>query len=74
MTLLPAAIAIIVVAVVGASFALAAFFWALRTRQFSVKHLNEGASVIFDSAEPVGKPTDQTFKTPSPHTDERTTD
>jgi cbb3-type cytochrome oxidase maturation protein len=71
MTLLPAAIAIVLVAIVGASFALAAFFWALRTRQFSIKQMNEGASVIFDRAEDLGTPTDQLFRKPSPDGDER---
>jgi cbb3-type cytochrome oxidase maturation protein len=59
-----------VVAIIGASAALAAFLWALRTRQFSLKHLNEGAMVIFDNAEAVGEPTDQIFKKPDPRTDE----
>ena len=72
MTLLPAAVAIVAVAIIGASVALAAFFWALRSRQFSVKQLNEGATVIFDSAEDIGTPTDQLFKNPPPDKDERT--
>ncbi|MEW6512047.1 MAG: hypothetical protein AB1428_13940 [Bacteroidota bacterium] len=73
MTLLPAAVVIVVIAIVGASFALAAFFWAVRTRQFSIRQLNEGATVIFDSVEPVGTPTDQTFMKPSPDADEQNT-
>ena len=72
MTLLPAALTIVVIAIIGASLALAAFFWALRNKQFSIKQLNEGAFVIFDSAEPVGKPTDQVFQDPPSRTDERT--
>lgn len=71
MSLGPAALVILGVALAGVSLALAAFFWALRTKQFSAKHLNEGALVIFDSVEPVGRPTDQTFKKPTPDTDER---
>jgi cbb3-type cytochrome oxidase maturation protein len=72
MTLVPAAVVIVVIAIAGASAALAAFFWALRTRQFSVRQLNEGATVIFDSAEDIGKPTDQLFRKPLPDKDERT--
>jgi nitrogen fixation-related uncharacterized protein len=64
MTLLPAAIVIVAVAVAGGALALAAFFWALRHKQFSIKQINEGAFVIFDSVEHVGKPTDMTFKKP----------
>lgn len=72
MTLLPAAFTIVVIAIIGASLALAAFFWALRNKQFSVKQLNEGAYVIFDSVEPVGTPTDQLFKEPPATTDAQT--
>jgi cbb3-type cytochrome oxidase maturation protein len=72
MTLVPALLVIVIVAIVGASLALAAFFWALRTKQFSVKQLNEGAYVIFDSVEHVGTPTDQLFKKPGLQNDEQT--
>jgi cbb3-type cytochrome oxidase maturation protein len=71
MTLVPAAVAIVVIAVFGAAFALAAFYWALRSKQFSVKQMNEGAYVIFDSDEHVGKVTDQLFRTPPSGNDER---
>jgi nitrogen fixation-related uncharacterized protein len=71
MTLVPAAIVIVAVAVAGGALALAAFYWALRHRQFSIKQINEGAFVIFDSVEHVGKPTDVTFKKQSADTDER---
>lgn len=64
MSLAPAGFVILTVALAGASLALAAFFWAIRTKQFSVKHLNEGAEVIFDSVEHVGKPTGMMFKKP----------
>jgi cbb3-type cytochrome oxidase maturation protein len=70
MSLAPAGFVILAIAVAGASLALAAFFWALRTRQFSAKHLNQGADVIFDSAEPAGKPADQLFKMTHPNTNE----
>ena len=74
MTLLPAAILILAVAVAGAAFALSAFLWALRTHQFSVKHMNEGAFVIFDKADRPGEPTDQLFKKTAHDPDERTAD
>ena len=70
MSLAPAGFVILIIALAGASLALAAFFWALRSRQFSDKHLNQGAEVIFDSAEPVGKPTDLMFKNTSSPVDE----
>jgi len=74
MSVLPAAVIIIAIAIIAGALGLAAFFWALRTGQFSVKQMNEGANVIFDSVEHVGKPTDQTFKKPAPNADERTDD
>lgn len=36
--------------------AILAFYWAAKTGQF--RNLNEGAKVIFDADEPIGKPTD----------------
>ena len=72
MSLFPVAVVIVAVAIVAGALALAAFFWALRTGQFSVKHMNEGALTIFDSHEPVGMPTDQTLQTPRAQPDERT--
>ena len=72
MSLFPVAVVIIAVALIAGALALAAFFWALRTGQFSVKHMKEGALTIFDSHEPVGTPTDQTLQTPRAHPDERT--
>ena len=50
MSLFPVAVVIVAVALVAGALALAAFFWALRTGQFSVKQMNEGALTIFDSA------------------------
>ena len=72
MSLFPVAVVIVAVALIAGALALAAFFWALRTGQFSVKHMNEGALTIFDRDEPVGTPTDQTLQTPRAHPDERT--
>ena len=69
MTLLPAAIVIAAIAVTGGALALSAFFWAIRNKQFSIKHINEGAFVIFDSVEHVGKPTESTFRKDTPGTD-----
>jgi len=71
MSLFPVAVVIVAVALIGGALALAAFFWALRTGQFSVKHMNEGALTIFDSKEPVGTPTDMTLQTPRADPDER---
>lgn len=60
---LPVAVAIIVaIVVVAGALALAAFVWAVRTKQFSLKQLNEGAKTIFDDEEPVGTPQDLIFK------------
>lgn len=60
---LPVAVTIIIsIIVVAGALALAAFVWAVRTKQFSIKQLNEGAKIIFDDEEPVGTPQDQIFK------------
>ncbi len=72
MSLFPVAVVIVAVAIIAGALALAAFFWAIRTGQFSVKHMKEGALTIFDSNEPVGMPTDQTLQTPRAYPDERT--
>lgn len=56
-----AALLIVLVAVIAASVALAAFYWAVRRKQFSIRDLNEGGYVIFDYDEPVGKPQDLMF-------------
>ncbi len=72
MSLFPVAVVIVAVALIAGALALAAFFWAIHTGQFSVKHMEEGALTIFDSDEPVGTPTDQTLQTPRTSPDERT--
>jgi cbb3-type cytochrome oxidase maturation protein len=72
MSLFPVAVIIVAVAIVAGALALAAFFWALRKGQFSARQMSEGASTIFDSGEPVGKPTDQILQSPRAHPDERT--
>lgn len=60
---LPVAVVIIIsIIVVAGALALAAFVWAVRTKQFSIKQLNEGAKLIFDDEEPVGTPQDLIFK------------
>ncbi len=56
-----AALLVVFVAVIAASIALAAFYWAVRRKQFSIRDLNEGAYTIFDNDEPVGKPQDVMF-------------
>ncbi len=70
MSLLPAAIVILIIAMSGGALALSAFFWALRSRQFSIKHINEGAKVIFDAADTIGTPSDQLFKKQTSQSDE----
>ncbi len=57
-----AAYVVIVIAVAAGSLGVAAFLWAIRTKQFSLDHLNKGAMVIFDDEEPVGRPQDNLFK------------
>ncbi|TAG32986.1 MAG: cbb3-type cytochrome oxidase assembly protein CcoS [Verrucomicrobia bacterium] len=52
---LPMAMLIVLSAVYG-------LYWASRKGQ--LQDLDEGAKVIFDSAEPVGTPTDQIFHQP----------
>jgi cbb3-type cytochrome oxidase maturation protein len=56
-----AALLVVLVAVIAASVALAAFYWAVRRNQFSIKDLNEGGYAIFDNDEPVGEPQDLMF-------------
>ena len=64
---LPVAIVIIIFfVVVAGALTLAGFVWAVRSKQFSIKQLNEGAKLIFDDDEPIGTPQDQIFKK-SPH-------
>lgn len=60
---LPVAVIIIIsIIVIAGALALAAFVWAVQTKQFSIKQLNEGAKLIFDDDEPVGTPQDMMFK------------
>ncbi|HWP83374.1 MAG TPA: cbb3-type cytochrome oxidase assembly protein CcoS [Bacteroidota bacterium] len=59
-----AALLVIMIALFAGAFALSAFVWAIRTKQFSIEQLNEGAYLVFDEAEPAGKPQDMLFGTP----------
>lgn len=61
MTLPLAALIVIAIALFAGALALAAFVWAIRTKQFSVQQLNKGAYLVFDNEEPVGKPQDMLF-------------
>ncbi len=74
MSLAPAGLVILVIAIAGASLALAAFLWAVRRKQFTESHLHQGAEVIFDSVEKVGTPTDLVFQHPGPTPDEQLDD
>ena len=51
-----AALVILLVMGAGATAIVAAFFWAAKNRQF--EDVENGSLVIFDSAEPIGEPTD----------------
>ena len=62
-----AAIIVIIIALVAGALALAAFIWAIRTKQFSIEQLNRGALLIFDDDEPVGTPQDMVFTDNSTH-------
>ena len=59
MTIPFAAFLLILIILVGATIAMAAFIWAVRKRQF--RDLNAAAYVIFDDDEPVGLATDDIF-------------
>ncbi len=60
---LPVAVIIIISIIVAAgALALSGFVWAVQTKQFSIKQLNEGAKIIFDDEEPIGTPQDLIFK------------
>ena len=60
---LPIAIIIIVsFVVIAGALTLAAFVWAVQTKQFSIQQLNEGAKLIFNEDEPIGTPQDMIFK------------
>jgi cbb3-type cytochrome oxidase maturation protein len=58
-----AALIVILIALVAGALALSAFVWAIRTKQFSIRQLNEGAYSVFDDDEPVGTPQDMIFLT-----------
>lgn len=64
MTIPFAAVIVIVIALIAGAFALAAFVWAIRTKQFSLEQLNKGAYLVFDDDEPVGQPQDMLFGQP----------
>lgn len=64
MTIPFAAVIVVVVALIAGAFALAAFVWAIRTKQFSIEQLNKGAHLVFDDDEPVGRPQDMLFGQP----------
>lgn len=57
-----ASLILISVVFLAAAFAIAAFVWAIRNKQF--KDLNAGAFVIFDEEEPIGEMTDTIFGDP----------
>lgn len=65
MTIPFAAVIVVVVALIAGAFALAAFVWAIRTKQFSIEQLNKGANLVFDDDEPVGRPQDMLFGQPA---------
>jgi cbb3-type cytochrome oxidase maturation protein len=65
MTIPPAVILLVLVALMGAALALAAFVWAVRNGQLDPT--NTGAWVIFDAEEPAGTPTDQIFPSRKEH-------
>jgi cbb3-type cytochrome oxidase maturation protein len=71
MTLSFAALIVIAIALVAGALALAAFVWAIRTKQFSIEHLNKGAYLIFDEDEPVGEAQDMVFGSPSDSSNSR---
>ncbi len=60
-----AALIVILIALFAGALALSAFVWAIRTKQFSIRQLNEGAYSVFDDDEPVGIPQDMIFLTQS---------
>jgi len=62
MTLPLAVLVVLAIALIAGALALAAFIWAIRTRQFSVEQLNQGAYLIFDEAEPTGQAQDMVFE------------
>jgi cbb3-type cytochrome oxidase maturation protein len=61
MSLPLAAYVVIAIAIGAGSLGLTAFLWAIRNKQFSIRHLNKGAAIIFDNEEPIGEPQDHLF-------------
>jgi cbb3-type cytochrome oxidase maturation protein len=59
-----AALIVIFIALLAGAFALSAFIWAVRTKQFSIQQLNKGAYLVFDEEEPAGTPQDMLFGSP----------
>lgn len=62
-----AVIIVLVIALIAGALALSAFIWSIRTKQFSIEHLNRGATLIFDEDEPLGTPQDMVFKDKPKH-------
>jgi nitrogen fixation-related uncharacterized protein len=61
--IIPLAVLIfLLILIFAGALALAAFIWAIRTKQFSLDQMNKGAYIIFDSGEPEGKCQDMIFK------------
>ncbi len=67
-----AVIIVIVIALAAGALALSAFIWAIRTKQFSLQQLNEGAYMVFDDDEPAGIPQDMIFSKNGESIDKRT--
>lgn len=59
-----AALIVILIALFAGAIALSAFVWAVRTKQFSIQQLNQGAYMVFDEQEPAGVPQDMVFGSP----------
>ena len=62
MTIPSAVLIFILIIITAGAFALAAFIWAIRTKQFSYQHSQDGARVVFDDDEPEGFSQDMIFK------------
>lgn len=72
MTLPLAALVVIAIALIAGALTLAAFIWAIRAKQFSLQQLNKGAYLVFDEDEPLGKPQDMLFGSPTLHNNNAT--
>jgi nitrogen fixation-related uncharacterized protein len=61
---IPSAVLIFILIIISAgSLTLAAFIWAIRTKQFLFHQMNEGARSVFDDDEPEGYLQDMIFAT-----------